>query len=119
MELALNFAHYFMFGLFMFSPLLLSLAIVVLGLGMLVRRFEGWNRLDAVYWALITATTVGYGDIVPRRRRSKSLAIVIAFIGMILTGIVIAIGVQAAMSAFAEIVDINSIGEKFQSGYTR
>jgi hypothetical protein len=60
---------------------------------------EGWSRFDSVYWSFITATTVGYGDVRPVKRKSKILAVIIAFLGLTLTGIVIAVAVQAATLA--------------------
>jgi voltage-gated potassium channel len=50
-------------------------------------------------WSFITATTVGYGDIRPVKRASRVCAIMIAFLGLTLTGIVIAVAVQAATLA--------------------
>lgn len=49
---------------------------------------EGWSRFGSFYWSFITATTVGYGDIRPVKQGSKILAILIAFMGLVLTGIV-------------------------------
>jgi hypothetical protein len=53
-----------------------------------------------VYYAFITATTVGYGDFHPKRTASKYLAIAIALIGLMSTGTVVAVGVHAASHAF-------------------
>jgi voltage-gated potassium channel len=68
-------------------------------LGQAVGRQEGWSRFDSFYWSFITATTVGYGDVRPVKRKSKVVAIIIAFLGLTLSGIVIAIAVQAATLA--------------------
>jgi hypothetical protein len=43
---------------------------------------------------ILTATTVGYGDLRPVKRNSKIVAIVAAFFGLTLTGIVIAVAVH-------------------------
>ncbi|KAG8385864.1 hypothetical protein BUALT_Bualt03G0089500 [Buddleja alternifolia] len=42
--------------------------------------------LDAVYFCIVTMTTVGYGDLVPDSIMAKSLACVFVFIGMALVG---------------------------------
>jgi len=86
-------------GLWLTFPLLLSLAAVITLLGQTVGRTEGWSRFDSFYWSFITATTVGYGDIRPVKRRSRILAILIAFLGLVLTGIVIAVVVRAGSLA--------------------
>jgi voltage-gated potassium channel len=47
----------------------------------------------------VTATTVGYGDLRPGKRGSKIVALLIATLGLVLTGILIAIAVRAATLA--------------------
>lgn len=39
--------------------------------GAIISALEGWSLLDAFYFAVVTATTVGYGDLVPRRNITK------------------------------------------------
>jgi voltage-gated potassium channel len=86
-------------GLWFFWPLLLTLLLVVMLLGYVAGKQEGWSRLDSFYWALVTATTVGYGDYRPTKRRSRIIAIVIAVLGLLTTGIIVALGVHAATKA--------------------
>ena len=101
--LTIIFLKDFALGLWLMFPLLFTLLAAITALGYLVGRREGWSRIDAVYWAFVTATTVGYGDLRPADRRSKMLAILIAFLGLILTGIVIAVAVQATGLALKQI----------------
>ena len=112
MDFSIAFALYFANDLFLIGPLVVLLLIVILGLGMIVGRVESWSWFDAVYWALITATTVGYGDIRPVRKISKSLSIIIAFCGLILGGIMVAIALDAATKAFAEFGDESAVLHK-------
>jgi Ion channel len=97
--LTVTFFKQFFLGLSLTSPLLLSLAVAITLLGQAVGRKEGWTRFDSLYWSFITATTVGYGDIRPVKHRSKILAILIAFLGLVLSGIVIAVAVEATTLA--------------------
>jgi len=97
--LTLTFLKQFVIGLGLTLPLLLTLAIVITLLGQAVGANEGWSRFDAFYWSFITATTVGYGDIRPVKRQSRVFAIIIGFLGLMLSGILIAVAVHAATLA--------------------
>lgn len=99
--LTITFLKEFCLGLWVCLPLLLSLGATVALLGLLAGRTEGWSRFDSIYWSFITATTVGYGDIRPVKKASRIIAIVIALLGLTLTGILIALGVRAATVALA------------------
>ena len=99
--LTITFLKEFGLGLWLSLPLSLSLAATISLLGLVVGRKEGWSRFDGVYWSFITATTVGYGDIRPVKRVSRIIAVVIALLGLTLTGILIAVGVHAATLALA------------------
>jgi len=101
--LTIIFLKDFVLGLWVMLPILFSLMAVISLLGYLVGRREGWSRLDSLYWAFVTATTLGYGDLRPANNRSKIMAILITFLGLILTGIVIAVAVQATSRALSEI----------------
>ena len=97
--LTITFLKEFFTGLWLTSPVLLTLAASVTILGQVAGKKEGWSRFDSFYWSFVTATTVGYGDIRPGRRGSKIIAIVIALMGLALTGILIAVAVHAATFA--------------------
>jgi voltage-gated potassium channel len=100
MELMYDFVRLFVLGLTYVSPLLLSLILIIIVLGLIIGKREGWTGSNAVYFAFITATTVGFGDFHPERKLSKLLSIVIAMVGLIFTGIVIALALHAASEAF-------------------
>ncbi|KAJ3454212.1 hypothetical protein MRS44_018106 [Fusarium solani] len=50
---------------------------------------EGWNYLDAVYWADVTLFTVGFGDYAPTTTLGQALLIPYALFGIISLGLVI------------------------------
>ena len=86
-------------GLWVTFPMLLTLSAGIALLGQAVGRMEGWSHFDSFYWSFVTATTVGYGDIRPAKRGAKVIAIFVAFLGLILSGIVIAVAVHAGAKA--------------------
>ena len=96
-----TFLKEFFFDLWVTSPLWLTLATAVTLLGQVVGKKEGWSRFDSFYWSFITATTVGYGDVRPTKRMARILAIVIALVGLLLTGILVAVAVHSASVALA------------------
>jgi len=55
--------------------------------------------IDALYFTFVTGLTIGYGDLAPQRTLSRILAIVIGFSGIVLTGLVAALIVQALRAA--------------------
>ena len=99
--LTITFLKEFGTGLWLTFPLLFSLTAVIVVLGQLIGKKEGWTHLDSFYWSFITATTVGYGDLRPTRTPSRLGAILIAFLGLLLSGIIIAIAVRSGTVALA------------------
>ncbi len=88
-------------GIWLTSPMLLTLGLIITILGQIAGRAEGWRRFDSFYWSFITATTVGYGDIKPTKVRSRLIAIFIGILGLTFTGILIAVAVHAGTVALA------------------
>ena len=101
-RLGIAFLKEFVLALWLALPMLLSLGAMIAVIGQVVGKRERWSAFDSFYWSFITATTVGYGDLRPTAKASKLFAIVIGFLGLILTGIIIAVAVYAATLAFAE-----------------
>ena len=81
-------------------------------LGIFIGRIEGWSLSDSIYHAFINATTVGYGDFRPAKGRAKFLAIVLAFLGLVFTGMVVAIALHAANDAFGRVYDTQSFTDR-------
>lgn len=100
MDFTFEFIKMFSVGIFYASPIIGFLLILISILGILAGRYENWKITDSLYYAFITATTVGYGDFHPEHNAAKLIAIFIALVGLLLTGIVVAIGLEAATAAF-------------------
>lgn len=80
-------------------PILSGILLIQLGLGALIGHLEEWQLGDAAYFTFVTGLTIGYGDLVPTRFVTRLLAVLIAFMGILLTGLVAAVGVQALKAA--------------------
>ena len=104
MEVTAEFLRLFGRHLYFLSPLLLLLVLILLLFGQIVGRHEGWSKFDALYWSFITALTVGYGDFRPGKRLSKGLSLLIALVGVIFSGIIVAVALHAAQVSFGKYV---------------
>ncbi|MEJ2470811.1 MAG: potassium channel family protein [Desulfuromonadales bacterium] len=109
MAFTISFLKLFFFGLFLASPILVTLLLFIVLIGQFAGHREGWGRFDALYWSLITATTVGYGDFRPTRKLTRVLSVFIAMTGIICTGIIVAIALNSATRAFKSHFDWESI----------
>ncbi|MFW2367835.1 MAG: ion channel [Desulforhopalus sp.] len=69
-------------------------AVVVIG-GLAIAYFDKKPVWETMYLAFITALTIGYGDLTPQSVPSKVIAIVIGFVGIIVTGVVVAASLRA------------------------
>ena len=85
------------------APLLVFFIVLISFIGYLIGKIEGWSIWDSLYHAFINATTVGYGDFRPGRKSSRILAVVLAFVGIIFAGLVVAIALHSADYAYGEV----------------
>ena len=72
------------------------------GLGLVIGRIEDWRITDALYFTFVTGLTIGYGDLTPKHLSSRVLALFIGFAGIVLTGLVAAVSVQALRATDTE-----------------
>jgi hypothetical protein len=80
-------------------PILSGVLFAMVGPGLLIGHIEGWRIVDALYFTFVTGLTIGYGDLTPRHVVSRLLAVVIGLAGIVLTGLVAAISVEALRAA--------------------
>ena len=104
MDVTVDFLQLFLRGLYWTAPLLLILLFIIVLIGQIVGHREAWSKFDAFYWSFVTAITVGYGDFHPRKRLSKGLAVLTAFVGIVFTGIIVAVALHAAQTAFQKYI---------------
>ena len=76
------------------SLFLLLVGIIAIA-GVLVAKLDGIPVEDGIYFACITALTVGFGDLTPKSRGARAIAVLLAFVGLLVVGIVVAVSVHA------------------------
>jgi hypothetical protein len=94
-QLRRQFLAEFWRGLALIWPILSVLLGLMVALGMVIGLLEDWRMLDAIYFAFVSGLTIGYGDLVPKRTLSRALAIAIGLAGVLLVGLIAAVGVRA------------------------
>jgi voltage-gated potassium channel len=109
LDFSIYFVQIFFSVLYLALPLLLSMSLLVVILGVIAAYLEGWTVFVGIYWAFITATTVGYGDVRAKRKTARSISVMIAFIGVVFTGITVAIAVESATRAYANHEDLPAL----------
>lgn len=76
------------------SQAILGVAAVIISIGSVFYRFvEDLRWIDAIYFSVITLTTVGYGDISPATTAGKVFTMVYVVVGI---GIFVALVTQVA-----------------------
>lgn len=105
MEFTLEFFDILFIDLIHAAPLLVFLLALIIAIGYIIGRIEGWSLSDSIYHAFINATTVGYGDFRPTEKRAKFLAVILAIIGLVFTGMVVAVALHAANHAYGQVYD--------------
>lgn len=111
MDFAFTYISMFSISIYLAAPLLIFLVLIIVFLGWIVSRVEKWKFFHSLYWAFITATTVGYGDVKPTKNISKFLSVVIAIIGIMFTGMILAISIEVATKAFTKHANPKKIEE--------
>jgi len=114
--LSFAFIKLFFMSIEVVSPLLMFLIIVIVILGQIVTLIEKWTIFNGLYWTFITALTIGYGDIQPLKKTSKTLSVLIGFIGIMFTGIVVAVTInttQVVLDKYANKSMIEHIKQEF------
>jgi voltage-gated potassium channel len=81
------------------APIWLSLLLMVISLGLWLGRLEGWKPSESIFFALMTASTVGLGAFRPKGSVSRPLAVVIVVCGVTM----IALLVGASVSGFSNL----------------
>ncbi len=94
-----NFAAGLLTGLQVVWPILSVLLGLIVALGLVIGRIEGWSVHESIYFAFVSGLTIGYGDLAPKSLLTRLLAILIGICGVLLTALIAAIAVKALTAA--------------------
>ena len=73
--------------------------LIILG-GFIVQQVENLAPGDGFYFAMVTGLTIGYGDITPVTLVGRLVALSLGFIGIVLTGMMVATAVFSLQKAW-------------------
>ena len=62
---------------------------------------------EALYFSFITGLTIGYGDIAPVTHAGRVIAVLIGFVGILMTGLIAAVAVYALRATMPPPADSN------------
>ena len=93
--------HFLTFTLYVGEVLLVLGLLIVCG-GVAVSLVENIELERAIYFAFVTALTIGYGDIVPETVLGRVFSVIIGLIGMIFVGLFVAIATRALKATVEE-----------------
>lgn len=65
-----------------FKSLLIFTIFLLIGSTIFYVNNEGWSVIDAIYFSMMTMSTIGYGDFVPSSTLSKIFTIVYTFLSI-------------------------------------
>ena len=65
-----------------FRILLFLLVTMLIGSTLFYSGIEGWSKVDALYFSVMTMSTIGYGDLVPTTEYSKIFTIIFTFLSV-------------------------------------
>ena len=84
-------------------PVLSVLTLLIAVVGAFIAHIEGWRLTSGIYFGFVTALTIGYGDLVPKLGISRALAVMLGFVGILMTGLFASVGVFAMQRAVEQV----------------
>ena len=99
--LTLFLRHFALMSWHLRAVYLVLLTLILVG-ALAIARLEDLPLGASIYFSFITGLTVGYGDIVPHTAAGRFVAVLLGFIGILFTGVVVAVTVRAVREAWDE-----------------
>jgi hypothetical protein len=89
------FIRHFGRGLRVIWPVLSGIIAFVAATGVVTGLVEGWGAGRGIYFAFVTALTIGYGDHVPTHPLTRVLALLAGLAGITMTALLAGVTVRA------------------------
>ena len=93
--------HFFSILMMVRHVLIALLVLIAMGAG-LISIAEEMNYWEALYLTLITGLTVGYGDVAPTTVLGRIVSVLVALIGLVFFGLVVAVANRAIVKTLEE-----------------
>jgi fructose-specific phosphotransferase system IIC component len=102
-----SFNHYFFHALSKIRGIIFGLFVWLVVDAAAIAYFEKMPFADALYFTFVTGLTIGYGDIAPVTLAGRVVAILAGFLGILITGLIIAVAVYALRKTMEPPTDSN------------
>ncbi len=99
-SMLISFIHVFFRLVWHLRSLYLALLSLIMVGAVVIAGVDKMPIGEAVYFAFITGLTVGYGDVIPTTTFGRTISVFLAFVGVLFTGLVIAVAVHAVREAW-------------------
>lgn len=96
------FLRFFVQYIWLIRHVIFSLLVLVIIGAIVLAIVEGISIGDSLYLSFITAFTIGYGDIAPVTIIGRVLSVFIGLIGILFTGLTVAVSTRALVSTLEE-----------------
>lgn len=94
-----RFMHHFFHAVWHIKSVILALVALVVAGAAAITLVEKMPFADTLYFAFVTGLTIGYGDIVPQTPGGRLVALLIGFVGILFTGMMVAVLVHAVQES--------------------
>ncbi len=95
MSILSSFTYHFFHAIWHVRAVILVLIALIMAGAAAVTLVEKMPFADTLYFAFVTGLTIGYGDIVMQTPVGRLVAILIGLIGILFTGLMVAVLVHA------------------------
>jgi uncharacterized membrane protein len=102
MSILSSFTYHFFHAIWHVRAVILVLIALIVAGAAALTLVEKMPFADTLYFAFVTGLTIGYGDIVMQTPVGRLVAILIGLVGILFTGLMVAVAVHAVRESMTE-----------------